>query len=612
MIIFAENALLFYESFYIISIMKHFMLFISAVFGVAMTAAAQFNIPPVTGVMCADCGATNGEPHRPSCKWYEGSSDDDDNSTSTPSTSQTPSTPKPSTHLRDYTPQKTEAELRAERERQRAREEEERRQEAARLHEWYLSLPADRREMLEGHEEQERGNYSVHSVLGKGMGIWKKNSDGTAWHYPPHYERIWMIDGSRATMQLKTTKKWGVENVDEHETIIQYEYDEVKYYPHLSTLFLNQRDQYSRNHWRLFSGDGVWENYDGFDFDFQEVILKDRPYRAFCQLQDGRWLILNNIDKLSEDPLGLTISRVVNSVEDHKVYLDGHYQECLIVSEPNDDGKVQFGLMTTDGELFSDINYDRIEKMGPFSNYVKVWKDGKCGVLELVSRRDNNDGKTYYGFYETIAPSYDMFKTEYLRLPKDSKTYTYCMVGSDNRYALTLADVDKPVTLPTIYSAAEVEQFAPRLFAEGKKATPVREDVDNDYKAFCENRAINVYQRLNSATDKEEAVYQAHQDMKEDKLLKDYLTLQHELHRKDYKLGRYDATQQAYEVKTAWGTVMLPVPPSDAEGVKKAWKSSVQDITIRPMLQLSPETYRPVVSGISAIVNGKVYGVEQP
>ena len=84
------------------------------------------------------------------------------------------------------------------------------------------------------------------------------------------------------------------------------------------------------------------------------------------------------------------------------------------------------------------------------------------------------------------------------------------------------------------------------------------------------------------------------------------------MHRKDYKLGRYDATQQAYEVKTAWGTVMLPVPPSDAEGVKKAWKSSVQDMTIRPMLQLSPETYRPVVSGISAIVNGKVYGVEQP
>ena len=187
-------------------------------------------------------------------------------------------------------------------------------------------IPAAERERIEAHFEQARGDYRVYSVPGKGMGVWKESSDGTAWHYPPHYERIWMIDGSRATMQLKTTKKWGVEDVEYKETIIDYEYDEVKYYPGLSSLFLNQRDEYSRNHWRLFSGQGVFETYDGFDFDFQEVILKDSPYRAYCQLQDGRWLILNNIDQLSNDPLGITISRVVNSVEDHKVYLDGHYQ----------------------------------------------------------------------------------------------------------------------------------------------------------------------------------------------------------------------------------------------------------------------------------------------
>ena len=313
---------------------------------------------------------------------------------------------------------------------------------------------------------------------------------------------------------------------------------------------------------------------------------------------------------MSEDPMAPTISRVVNSVEDHKVYLDGHYQECLIVSEPDDDGKVRFGLMNTDGELFSNTNYDRIEKMGPFSNYVKVWKDGKCGVLELVSRRDD-DGQTYYGFFETIAPEYDMFKTEHLRLAKDPKTYTYCMVGSDDRYALTLADVDKPVTLPTIYSAAEVEQFAPRLFSEGKNTVPVKEDVDNDYKAFCENRAINVLQRLNTATDKEEAVYQAHQDMKEEKLQKDYLHIQHELHRKDYQLGKYDKARQAYEVKTAWGTVMMPVPQSEAESVKKAWKATVKDMTIKPALQLDPVTNRPVIIDIKALVDGKVYGSQE-
>ena len=565
-----------------------------------MTANAQFNIPHVNipdpgDPVCADCGGKDG--HRPGCKWYEEEETEEESSPppSTPQKPPTPSTPKPptpkpSTHLSDYTPQQEDH------------------------NNWWLqeyySIPAERREMLEAHLENFHGDYSVYSVSGKGMGIWKKSSDGTTWHYPPHYERVWMLDGSTATMQLKTTKKWGVEDVEYKETIIGYEYDEVKYYPELPSLFLNKRDEFNRNHWRLFSGDGVWETQDGFDFDFQEVILKDSPYRAYCQLQDGRWLILNNIDKMSEDPMAPTISRVVNSVEDHKVYLDGHYQECLIVSEPDDDGKVRFGLMTTDGELFSNTNYDRIEKMGPFSNYVKVWKDGKCGVLELVSRRDD-DGQTYYGFFETIAPEYDMFKTEYLRLAKDPNNYTYCMVGNGDKYALTLADVDKPVTLPTIYSAAEVQQFAPRLFAEGKKTMPVKENVDNDYKAFCENRAINVLQRLNTATDKEEAVYQAHQDMNEEKLLKDYLYTQRELHRKDYQLGKYNETRQAYEVKTPWGTVMMPVPQSEAKNVKKAWKEAVQDMTIKPALQLNPNTNRPVISDIKALVNGKVYGSEE-
>ena len=43
-----------------------------------------------------------------------------------------------------------------------------------------------------------------------------------------------------------------------------------------------------------------------------------RPFLN-CQLQDGRWLILNNIDKYPEDPLGITISRVVDSVASHHV-----------------------------------------------------------------------------------------------------------------------------------------------------------------------------------------------------------------------------------------------------------------------------------------------------
>ena len=87
--------------------------------------------------------------------------------------------------------------------------------------------------------------------------------------------------------------------------------------------------------------------------------------------------------------------------------------------------------------------------------------------------------------------------------------------------------------------------------------------------------------------------------------------MQRELHRKDYHLGKYDKARQAYEVKTAWGTVMLPVPQSEAASVKKAWNATVKDMTIKPALQLDPVTNRPVISDIKALVNGKVYGLKE-
>ncbi len=94
------------------------------------------------------------------------------------------------------------------------------------------------------------------------------------------------------------------------------------------------------------------------------------------------------------------------------------------------------------------------------------------------------------------------------------------MVGNNDRYALTLGDIYAPITLPTIYTLNEVEQFAERFFTEGANSKPLKENKDMDFKQFCEVRAINLYKELKNnaitASDVESMI-------NEDRLMKDYL-----------------------------------------------------------------------------------------
>ncbi len=82
------------------------------------------------------------------------------------------------------------------------------------------------------------GDYSTYNVAGKGVGMWFRNPNADyktnmnkKWLYSPHYERIHIANGKRAAMQLKTTKKWGIENYEKHENLVNFEYDEKNIFP---------------------------------------------------------------------------------------------------------------------------------------------------------------------------------------------------------------------------------------------------------------------------------------------------------------------------------------------------------------------------------------------
>ena len=455
-----------------------------------------------------------------------------------------------------------------------------------------------------------RGNYSTHNVAGKGMGMWFHDPNANykiemnkGWHYSPHYERICIAKGERAVMQLKTTKKWGVENYEKHETLVNFEYDEIKYfkesYERYPAFFLNQKDELGRDRWYLYDGNGF-----PVEFPFKSVELKSESsdYRAYAQTLGGDWYLITGFQQA---PGNLNIFGPFKEMSENTLC---SYSKHLIVSKMDDDGRIRYGILSLDGQVLYNFEYDKIEHSpSSLANYVKVWKDGHLGVLELMTMK-GQDGKEYKRYVESIEPKYDMFKTTSVWVSKLSRSYSYCVVGNNDRYALTLGDIYEPITLPTIYTITEVENFAQRFFTESNNSKPVKQKKDDNFKQFCETQAINLYKELKSKAITPEDVKEM---LDEDRLMKDYLFTQTQLRQTELKLGKYDESKQAFEVSSPWGTISLPVPKEEAEGVKKGWKSSLSDHTIRPCLQLNPETYRPVMWNVQALVNGKYYGYRE-
>lgn len=576
---------------------------LTALLGFIATTYAQIPTPPDPS--CASCGVNlrKNEPHKPWCEYVKAAQSDDNEQTTTQPTTPKPQAkpkPKPSTNLQDYKPSAEATE--AERKRKKI-EEYQRMYRNGEISYEYM-------EMNLSDVIDFRGNYSTHNVAGKGMGMWfhdpdanYKTSMNKNWHYSPHYERICIAKGERAVMQLKTTKKWGVENYEKHETLVNFEYDEIKYfkesYERYPAFFLNQKDELGRDRWYLYDGNGF-----PVEFPFKSVELKSESsdYRAYAQTLGGEWYLITGFQQA---PGNLNIFGPFKEMSENTLC---SYSKHLIVSKMDDDGRIRYGIISLDGQVLYNFEYDKIEHSpSSLANYVKVWKDGRMGVLELMTMK-GQDGKEYKRYVESIEPKYDMFKTTSVWVSKLSRSYQYCVVGNNDRYALTLGDIYEPITLPTIYTITEVENFAQRFFTESNNSKPVKQKKDDNFKQFCETQAINLYKELKSKAVTPDDVKEM---LDEGRLIKDYLFTQTQLRQTELKLGKYDEAKQAFEVSSPWGTISLPVPKEEAEGVKKGWKSSLSDHTIRPCLQLNPETYRPVMWNVQALVNGKYYGYRE-
>ncbi|MBR0072647.1 MAG: hypothetical protein IJP95_02300 [Bacteroidales bacterium] len=577
---------------------------LTALLGFITTTYAQIPTPPDPS--CASCcvNLRKNEPHKPWCEYVKAaqSHDDDDDDEQTPTQPTTPkpqAKPKPSTHLQDYKPS---AEATAAERKRKEREEYQRLYRNGEISYEYM-------EMNLSDVIDFRGNYSTHNVAGKGMGMWFHDQNANykiemnkGWHYSPHYERICIAKGERAVMQLKTTKKWGVENYEKHETLVNFEYDEIKYfkesYERYPAFFLNQKDELGRDRWYLYDGNGF-----PVEFPFKSVELKSESsdYRAYAQTLGGDWYLITGFQQA---PGNLNIFGPFKEMSENTLC---SYSKHLIVSKMDDDGRIRYGIISLDGQVLYNFEYDKIEHSpSSLANYVKVWKDGHLGVLELMTMK-GQDGKEYKRYVESIEPKYDMFKTTSVWVSGEG-SYSYCVVGNNDHYALTLGDIYEPTTLPTIYTITEVENFAERFFTESTNSKPVKQKKDDNFKQFCENQAINLYKELKSKAVTPEDVKEM---LDENRLMKDYLFSQTQQRQNELKLGKYDEAKQAFEVKSPWGTISLPVPKDEAESVKKGWKSSLSDHTIRPCLQLNPDTYRPVMWNVQALVNGKYYGYRE-
>lgn len=586
-----------------------FFAFIATVPSISM---AQIPTPPDPS--CASCGVNlrKNEPHKPWCEYVKAaqSHDDDDEQTSSQPTTPKPQAkpqakPKPSTHLQDYKPS---AEATIAKWKREEDEEYQRKYRNGEISYEYLERHLAKVEDFE--YSSNNSSYSTYYVAGKGVGMWffdatanNKTEMNKGWHYSPHYERICFMKGERAAMQLKTTKKWGVENYEKHENLVNFEYDEIKYfkesYEKYPAFFLNQKDELGRDRWYLYDG-----NDFPVEFPFKSVELKSESgdYRAYAQTLGGDWYLITGF---RQAPGNLNILGPFKEMSENTLCT---YSKHLIVSKMDDDGRIRYGILSLEGQVLYNFEYDKIEHSpSSLANYVKVWKDGHLGVLELMTMK-GQDGKEYKRYVESIEPKYDMFKISRVWVSKLSRSYSYCVVGNNDRYALTLGDIYEPITLPTIYTITEVENFAERFFTESNNSKPVKQKKDGNFKQFCETQAINLYKELKSKAVTPEDVKEM---LDEGRLMKDYLFSQTQLRQTELKLGKYDETKQAFEVSSPWGTISLPVPKDEAESVKKGWKSSLSDHTIRPCLQLNPDTYRPVMWNVQALVNGKYYGYRE-
>lgn len=569
---------------------------------------AQFNLP-VPHAVCASCGSDDPYSHKPSCEYYSAPDPEPEpepepvkpqpkpekpkpqvqqqspkpNVTFVPVTPQTQVKPQntqhQSTSLRDYKP-KTEEEIAREREHQRA---------------WNGTW--------EKSWKDELGNSLKLVSLAEGKGIFNFTID--KWILSPRYQRIIVPGQESAVVQLMKDGTWQIkeliQRVPDDEAIeltaeemfdenpYEVEFDEIKFVDGQPWVALNKKDQFGRDHWRVWK-DNHW--YDVEDYSYQKFEIYANRYSGkydfVRQAQDGEWLLdLEGTGSLS----GLSS---VKRVDDRGLYIIGM----------DIDGKEKFQLVHNDAlQGMLPTTFDRITSEN--GNY-KVELDGRVGIFEIVQEKD---GPAHADVI--VPPDFNYAKIERVHISDVNRDSEYAVVGDGRGYAMYSIKYQMQM-LPSLFSTEEVCDFETRLICSSQgKNEKVRNkyndtfssDGRGNFKDYCQGVANDCYRGLtvNMMTEKE-----ARETLKEENLRNEYFQRQNKLYNRESKLGKYDKNLQAFLVETHWGNVLLSVPPEEADAVKSAWKYRNKLNVVEYSLDLDSSS-KPILKSIDVKVGDKVY-----
>lgn len=578
-------------------------LFICICLAGAMTAKSQIPVPP--DPVCAFCGVDlkSEEPHKPGCRYYSPPQEEEEEA------------PKPSTKLEDYTPKQETKPTQTQQTPTTTTT-----TNSKPVHYPWMDTPE--------YKEYQNGKYygdlyysgrtrcQVIEVAGKGQGVWTTNyynkegrNVGPHWLYSPRYLRIYTAGWNRAVMQLKITEKWGVEDLRNVETVVDYEYDEIMTFNKgdgVIKLALNRKDPNGHNNWVFYDGENLLSLSD---HEIEELVplRSSKGYGAgvLARQSNGEWMIFNT------ETGEITATKLTDvkrmSIEDAN--------RSTVMASVDINGKRQYGIFNGDGEQLFPFEYDNIMEKTGVSPYLVTYKNGKCGLIKRRTEYITNQygNRTHVDkLTEFIEPRYDHFKQSNLLTTVLQQARQYYMVDNNGQYGFLYVDEKWDISTPTFYSPAEVEAFAQRLFDNTEKPRNLKINRISDlkgtgsYKDFCMDMTIACYNEAGSYNNDPE---EAKTILSENNLKSRYLHLQ-EANHPQYILGKYDNARQAYPVQTHWGTVMLPVPPSEAKQVKKGWNSKKNDFYVKPWLDLDGN-YETVINHISVLVNGKTYGYTQ-
>lgn len=585
--------------------MKRISTFTLLILATSIFVAAQIpqaSNPTLVIEYCPHCGAIDhekGESHRSDCPYYYGSQQESEKpkpvtTTPTPKPKPTVSTPKPASSSPSSsrkTP-KAYSQLTA----------------IEKL--WRDVYESQKDDYVSAEDSKTRTDgvmgYSVVNFKNRGdRGLWKNthnyqttwydydnNLHPGEWLYQPHYQHIEMLGKTRAALQLKTGK-WGAENIEKRQTIVDYEYDEIKSvktygdesFPH---FFVNRKEPNGHNNWYAVNDDTI-----DLSVVYEEADIKRAP--------DGFNAIVKERADVATNPhpgkYTIWSSNHQKSFYDLESVKQTEYNYYDLSGRNPDDGRVYHGIV--DGQLNTIIPpvYDRINIM---ADHYQLIANGKMGI----ALREKPAGQYFSTITMAVPAEYDVAKIVNTNRTK------YALVGNNDKYAFYSLR-HKVQMLPEIFTPNEVQSIVKTCTGEygGLANDAYNAEGTGSFKQYVIANAINAYRDLNNGNITADRVRETEMSM--DNLKQDYLFRQQLNYESEARLGKYDKKAGTYTIKTHWGVTTVTVPEAEAKAFKEAWKRQDEDFAHKAWLDLDANN-NVVLRGIAVLSDGKVYGITQP